>query len=238
MTHPTKQECPMKGRHMSAMHRDACPVCNPNKTVPELNAAAGDHLTSNEQLLKWLRISARIRRDNDGDDSYAATQLDAAANEIERLHAALEQIRQQTQLLSDSTALMCGQMARNALAGYHPLTADGSPFETKAQPASIDDLIALGDNFILPIDVKIGAGTFRKGVKVGTMLRCLKNHAQYATATPFSEETKPDCVHNLIDCVSTLTVIDPYKAKCRICYEFFDLPLDGPQSSGNGTVKP
>jgi hypothetical protein len=51
--------------------------------------------------------------------------------------------------------------------------------------ASLDDLIALGDNFILPIDVKIGAGTFRKGVKVGTMLRCLKNHAQYAIADAY-----------------------------------------------------
>lgn len=42
-------------------------------------------LTSNQQLLQWLRTSARIRRDNDGDDSYAAAQLDAAAIEIERL---------------------------------------------------------------------------------------------------------------------------------------------------------
>jgi hypothetical protein len=57
--------------------------------------------------------------------------------------------------------------------------------EPSAEPAKIDDLIALGDKFILPADVTIGAGTFRKGVKVGTMLRCLKNHAQYATATPY-----------------------------------------------------
>lgn len=44
------------------------------------------------------------------------------------------------------------------------------------------------------------------------------------------EEPSESYVHNLIDCVSTLVVIDPYKAKCRVCYDFFDLPLDGPPS--------
>lgn len=60
--------------------------------------------------------------------------------------------------------------------------------EPPAEPANIDDLIALGDKFILPVNVTIGAGTFRKGVAVGTMLRCLKNHAQYATATPYDAD--------------------------------------------------
>lgn len=32
--------CPQKGRHMTAMHRDACPICNPNKTAPEPNGAS------------------------------------------------------------------------------------------------------------------------------------------------------------------------------------------------------
>lgn len=60
-----------------------------------------------------------------------------------------------------------------------------SPEEPTREPPSIDDLIALGDNFILPTAVKIGAGVFAKGVKVGTMLRCLKGHAQQATAQPY-----------------------------------------------------
>jgi hypothetical protein len=45
---------------------------------------------------------------------------------------------------------------------------------------------------------------------------------------------EPSCFHTLVMPESTLTVIDPFKAKCRVCYEFFDLPLDGPQSSENG----
>jgi hypothetical protein len=32
--------CPQQGRHMTAMHRNACPICNPDKTVPELNRAS------------------------------------------------------------------------------------------------------------------------------------------------------------------------------------------------------
>lgn len=44
-------------------------------------------------------------------------------------------------------------------------------------------------------------------------------------------EPEAECAHTLMMPESTLTVIDPFKAKCRVCYEFFDLPLDGPQSS-------
>ena len=49
-------------------------------------------------------------------------------------------------------------------------------------------------------------------------------------------ETGKDCVHNLVASVSTLTVIDPHKAKCRVCYEFFDLPLA--DSSGKASEQP
>jgi hypothetical protein len=42
---------------------------------------------------------------------------------------------------------------------------------------------------------------------------------------------EPECVHNLVESVSTLRVIDPYKAKCRVCYEFFDLPLQPEKAS-------
>jgi hypothetical protein len=34
-----------------------------------------------------------------------------------------------------------------------------------------------------------------------------------------------ECHHTLIASISTLIVIDPYKAKCRVCYNFFDLTL-------------
>lgn len=43
-----------------------------------------------------------------------------------------------------------------------------------------DAIIELADGIKLPIDVIIGAGTFKKGVKVGTMLRCIRNHERYA----------------------------------------------------------
>lgn len=43
-------QCPMKGKHRTPMHRDACPVCNPEKTVPELQAASAEHLPSKERF--------------------------------------------------------------------------------------------------------------------------------------------------------------------------------------------
>jgi len=43
------EQCPMKGEHISALHLAACPVCNPNRTVPELNAAAGEARTSKQK---------------------------------------------------------------------------------------------------------------------------------------------------------------------------------------------
>lgn len=79
--------------------------------------------------------------------------------------------------------------------GYVALGLSPSPDETTAPltAASLDTLIAEADKYILPVDVKIGAATFRKGVKVGTMLRGLKSHAERQTATAYSpaEPTPP-----------------------------------------------
>jgi hypothetical protein len=50
---------------------------------------------------------------------------------------------------------------------------------------------------------------------------------------PKAEE---DCAHTLVMPESTLTVIDPYKAKCRVCYEFFDLPLVPTAQNGEPQV--
>ena len=62
--------------------------------------------------------------------------------------------------------------------------------ETSAQltPATLNTLIAEADKYILPVDVKIGAATFRKGVKVGTMLRGLRTHAEHEIATTYGAE--------------------------------------------------
>jgi hypothetical protein len=51
---------------------------------------------------------------------------------------------------------------------------------------TLDALIAEADKYILPVDVKMGAATFRRGVKVGTMLRGLKSHAERSIATAYS----------------------------------------------------
>lgn len=45
-------------------------------------------------------------------------------------------------------------------------------------------------------------------------------------ASRLPEEPEAECAHTLVMPESTLTVIDPFKAKCRVCYEFFDLPLN------------
>ena len=57
----TEQKC--RG-HLSAMHRDACPICNPDKTVPELNAAAAAHVTSNLWSIHvdLIRMAAQLAR--------------------------------------------------------------------------------------------------------------------------------------------------------------------------------
>jgi hypothetical protein len=72
-----------------------------------------------------------------------------------------------------------------------------TPQPSRGKCETWDELIAVADNFKLPIDVKIGAGTFTKGVKVGTAIRCLKNHAGYASEIPDSEYPTlgvwPDC---------------------------------------------
>lgn len=52
--------------------------------------------------------------------------------------------------------------------------------------STLDGLITEADKYILPVDVKMGAATFRKGVKVGTMLRGLKSHAERQTADAYS----------------------------------------------------
>jgi len=69
-------------------------------------------------------------------------------------------------------------------------TLEESPDETAVPltPSTLDGLLAEADKYILPVDVKIGAATFRKGVKVGTMLRGLKSHAERQTATAYSSE--------------------------------------------------
>lgn len=54
--------------------------------------------------------------------------------------------------------------------------------------SGLDALIAEADKYVLPVDVKIGAATFRQGVKVGTMLRGLKSHAERQIATAYSSE--------------------------------------------------
>lgn len=75
---------------------------------------------------------------------------------------------------------------RRAVETAAPLTVSG-----------LDALIAEADKYVLPVDVKIGAATFRQGVKVGTMLRGLKSHAERQIATAYSSEKAtahpPDC---------------------------------------------
>lgn len=45
---------------------------------------------------------------------------------------------------------------------------------------TFDELIAAAEEFKLPIDVKMGAGTFRKGVGLSTLLKSMQRHGQYA----------------------------------------------------------
>jgi len=80
---------------------------------------------------------------------------------------------------------------------------------TEGSPLTIpglDALIAEADKYILPVDVKIGAATFRKGVKVGTMLRGLKTHAERQNAEsspvkPWPWPMCPGCGNELNACV-------------------------------------
>lgn len=60
--------------------------------------------------------------------------------------------------------------------------------EPKAPPTT-EQLIALGDAFVLPCDVRVGAGTVKRGVKVGTLLRMISNHMQYSKEAgyPFTD---------------------------------------------------
>lgn len=52
---------------------------------------------------------------------------------------------------------------------------------------NIDDLILLADAFVLPVDVKVSHGLFRRGVSLGSVLRSIKTHAQCQTATAYDE---------------------------------------------------
>lgn len=70
------------------------------------------------------------------------------------------------------------------------LAKNGTRAETVAlTPGSLDGLIAEADKYILPVDVKMGAATFRRGVKVGTMLRGLRTHAERQIADAWRERT-------------------------------------------------
>ena len=50
-----------KHTHPSAAHRAACPVCNPNKTVPQLN---DDYRTEEQESVRelWRRLTESIKR--------------------------------------------------------------------------------------------------------------------------------------------------------------------------------
>lgn len=65
--------------HPSAAHKAACPICNPTKTVPELNAAFAAS-SSNEMSVDQLRAAAAL----------VAIELREARAEIERLTAQLD----------------------------------------------------------------------------------------------------------------------------------------------------
>lgn len=98
-------------------------------------------------------------------------QYDLLQAEIQRLRAALEAI------LDHSYCRTSKQVAAEALAeSAHEPNEPSSPVQLTQ--ASLDALISEADKYILPVDVKMGAATFRKGVKVGTMLRGLKSHAE------------------------------------------------------------
>jgi len=62
------------------------------------------------------------------------------------------------------------------------------PYGNDPEELDWDALIALADKFTLPIDAKIGAGTFTKGVKLGTFLRSVRNHERYAHEPEGSHE--------------------------------------------------
>ena len=67
--------------------------------------------------------------------------------------------------------------------------SSGEP-EAALTSSTLDALIAEADKYILPVDVKVGAAaTFRKGVKVGTMLRGLKSHAERQIAEAYAEKS-------------------------------------------------
>jgi hypothetical protein len=87
--------------------------------------------------------------------------------------------------------------------------------------ASWDSLIESANSFKLPVDVKIGAGTFTKGVKVGTMLQCVKNHAGYASEIPDSEYPtlgvwSPD--------IASPPLAQPWGQRCETCDGSGQLP--------------
>lgn len=84
--------CKIGGAHPSEAYKAACPICNPTKTVPELNAAAGALLTSN--LVADLRADVVVPY-KDGYEPLRAPASDLmkrAADEIERLRAAVSNL--------------------------------------------------------------------------------------------------------------------------------------------------
>lgn len=106
--------------------------------------------------------------------------LRGGAADIEQLRAQVERLTVENRTLramADGKLQVVVEQSRHAVETPTPLTA-----------SSLDTLIVEADKYILPVDVKIGAATFRKGVKVGTMLRGLKSHAERQIVTAYSSE--------------------------------------------------
>ena len=109
--------------------------------------------------------------------------------DYERLRAALQQIADfppgDLRPLADEVKIW--RIATDALKAHEnePSVRQHEP-EGSLTLDGLAGLIAEADKYILPVDVKIGAATFRRGVKVGTMLRGLRTHAERQIA-----ETSP-----------------------------------------------
>jgi hypothetical protein len=54
--------------------------------------------------------------------------------------------------------------------------------------------------------------------------KCLVGRAERAINPNSAEKADGDCQHDLLRPDTTIEVIDPWKAKCKVCITFFDLP--------------
>lgn len=164
---------------------------------------------------------------------YEAREEFVSIRDYERLRAALQKLSEIRALGESTLGPMHGaglEMAYGVVRDFakKTLSGDGSVVETGvSDKARLDwltevmvDTIYLDDQRIIDV-----GGHRKRPHDIRAVLDEAMRTLPISIDDESSQETgKDECQHDLLKPNTTIEVIDPWKAKCKVCITFFDLP--------------